>query len=633
MIRLLSGDCRDVLATLPAESVQCVVCSPPYYGLRDYGTALWDGGDAACDHTRPSTKVGNATTLRLDGREHVGLYDGEKATEPGYPFRDTCGKCGAVRVDRQIGLESDPETYLATMVGVFREIKRVLRKDGTAWVNLGSSYASGGKRASRSPLRERVPAYDSGGTEPSGLTVPDYAYSDLDDEPLDGFLSHRDRSPDTPLPPQLSSLHCESVNAHGSEPLASTREVPSLFDVLASTSLSSSQNAQDACGLGERVSAGLSDGQTLPDAGHQSGDSLASPFASRSSSAVSQDQPPSTLYTVETDGSSASRTEGRGAGSISCNCGSCGICFAYSAIPMLQFKAKDLMMMPELFALALQADGWYIRSSIIWHKPNPMPESVSDRPTSAYEMVYLLTRSSRYYYDNDAVRERQDEPWRSTGRIEDMGSKDVLAGINGGFGLDGQRPREYNPAGRNLRNVWTIATHAYPAAHFATFPPELAERCIKAGTSERGACAQCGKPWGRVTERGDLVPTDKTYNKRAYGPREGYDSNDLGSARAARGHRARMAYENTTTGWSPGCDHDAACVPCTVLDPFAGAGTTLLVADRLQRDAIGIELNTAYTEMAMERCRADAPLFTSFPPAEPPEDMRMADLFTDMAAD
>ena len=88
----------------------------------------------------------------------------------------------------------------------------------------------------------------------------------------------------------------------------------------------------------------------------------------------------------------------------------------------------------------------------------------------------------------------------------------------------------------------------------------------------------------------------------------------------------------TTTGWSPGCQCNADVVPCTILDPFAGAGTTLLVADRMQRDAVGIELNVAYTEMAMERCRQDAPLFTAFPPAEPPEDERMADLF-DMAAD
>jgi hypothetical protein len=167
-------------------------------------------------------------------------------------------------------------------------------------------------------------------------------------------------------------------------------------------------------------------------------------------------------------------------------------------------KPKDLVGMPWRLAFALQADGWWLRSDIIWSKPNPMPESVTDRPTSAHEHVFLLTRSAKYYYDADAVREDSAAPEGSAQRYGSaffVGPKHE----SGGYSANGQTHtagmKQFNGS-RNLRNVWTIATHAYPDAHFATFPPELAERCIKAGTSERGACAACGKPWGRVTERG-----------------------------------------------------------------------------------------------------------------------------------
>jgi hypothetical protein len=257
-----------------------------------------------------------------------------------------------------------------------------------------------------------------------------------------------------------------------------------------------------------------------------------------------------------------------------------------------------------------------------------MPESVNSRPTSAHEHVFLLTRSARYFYDAEAVREPVEEPWRSTGKLERHGSKDVEAGINGGFGLDGIRPRIYNPAGRNLRNVWTIPTHPYAQAHFATYPPQLAERCIRAGTSERGACSQCGKPWVRVTQASGGI----------LGKSWGNHGDDLTQGNASAGlalnRRTEEPYQRTTTGWSAACACNAGDpVPCTVLDPFAGAGTTLLVADRLQRDAIGIELNPSYTEMAMQRCRDDAPLFTAFPPAEDPEETRMVDLFANLDAD
>jgi len=300
---------------------------------------------------------------------------------------------------------------------------------------------------------------------------------------------------------------------------------------------------------------------------------------------------------------------------------------------MLRFKAKDLMMMPHLLALALQADGWWVRSAIVWAKPNPMPESVSDRPTSAYEMVYLLSKAARYFYDADAVREPQTE-----GTLERFGNGAAprKPGIKQG-GSD-RKSRSFDEAtpdailanGRNLRNVWTIPTHAYSDAHFATFPPALVERCIRAGTSDRGCCAACGAPWVRVTERSNGL-AGKSWHDHVDDERRG----QRGGASAYRGDD-RKAYEAngvTTTGWRASCACEADVVPCTVLDPFVGSGTTALVADRLQRDAIGIDLSIDYAAMAQRRLEDDCPLFTSWAPAETDaQDERMRDLFS-VAAD
>jgi DNA modification methylase len=196
-------------------------------------------------------------------------------------------------------------------------------------------------------------------------------------------------------------------------------------------------------------------------------------------------------------------------------------------------KPKDLLMIPARVALALQADGWWLRSDIIWHKPNAMPESVTDRPTSAHEHVFLLSKSERYFYDADAIREafttemRGEPHSKAYGRKTKDDKADRAATGSSGAGF------VRNDGGRNARNVWTIATQPFGEAHFATMAPDLAERCIKAGT----------KP-------GDAV-----------------------------------------------------------LDPFGGAGTTGLVADRLNRHAVLIELNPEYAAMAERRLSQDAGLF------------------------
>jgi len=290
------GDCLSILREQFAdESVQCCVTSPPYWGLRDYG------------------------------------------------------------VEGQLGLEATPELYVAKMVEVFREVKRVLKADGTLWINLGDTYSTG-----------------SGGN-------------------------------------QTESLKQQSNGGTNMSP----RE-------------------------------------------------------------------------------------------------------AYKGLP-----TKNLVGIPWCVAFALQADGWYLRSDIIWHKPNPMPESVTDRCTKSHEYLFLFAKSERYYYDAEAIAEPTNYPEGSWGRSkcydgDETGKLKSFYG-NGSQWKGGET--------RNKRTVWTIATQPYSEAHFATFPPKLIEPCILAGCPSGGL----------------------------------------------------------------------------VLDPFAGSGTTIQVAQQLGRQGVGIELNPAYITLAEAR--------------------------------
>ena len=308
--KIYQGDCIDVLKTMPSESVNCCITSPPYYGLRDYGQ------------------------------------------------------------DGQIGLEETPEAFVQKLVEVFREVKRVLKDDGTLWLNLGDSYWGGGWRG-----------------------------SDLNDNSGDIQKGHK-------------GTHC---------------------------------------------------GATMP------------------------------------------QMKGKNN----------------------TYKPKDLVGIPWMVAFALRADGWYLRQDIIWHKPNPMPESVTDRCTKSHEYIFLLSKSQKYFYDADAIKEK---------------SKDVsLARAKSGWNptklnvsVNGANNESFETMGTrwvdeyaNKRSVWTITTKSFYEAHFATFPEDLIVPCIKAGCPEGGV----------------------------------------------------------------------------VLDPFGGAGTTALVAHKLRRDWVLIELSPDYIKIAEKRLR------------------------------
>ncbi len=434
---LYQGDVREVLASLPDESVHTVITSPPYWlwGLRDYGTGLWEGGDEGCDHQHPPKEQRKFTNGRGEGVDDE--YAGSNLTS--WTTRDAtvksgeCPKgCGARRVDQQLGLEPTPDEYVANMVAVFREVKRVLRRDGTCWLNIGDSYAT-------------TMTSDRHFTQPTGP----------------------DGTPATKHPPQFGGMN----------------------------------------------------------------------------TAVSG------------------------------------------------LKPKDLVGIPWRLAFALQADGWYLRSDIIWSKPNPMPESVTDRPTKAHEYIFLLTRSPRYFFDQEAVRETEENGWA---RRLDVGkqSRGRLGDHTGAY-VDGSGS---NPtAGRNVRSVWEIATQPYAEAHFATFPEALVERCIKAGTSERGCCPVCGAAWERET--------DVSYEKS---PVHGAGSvvgrhYETGANNFDGAGMPRLNKRVETTGWRPTCDHGHQPVPCVVLDPFMGSGTTPLVARRHGRKTIGIELKPDYCALAARR--------------------------------
>ena len=268
--------------------------------------------------------------------------------------------------------------------------------------------------------------------------------------------------------------------------------------------------------------------------------------------------------------------------------------------------AKNLMGQPWRVAFALQDDGWILRSAIVWHKLNPMPESARDRPTSAYEMVFLFSKSQRYFYDAAAVMEPQSA--LTLERFTDAQGRPLPntrpvsgGGKAGGSARHNRAWEDSTPEGimpgamRNARNVWTFPIQGRKDAHFATFPDELPRRAILAATPEAGVCAECGAPWARIVER-ELTPlpgrkrmTIRHETRKALtGPTPDYGAL-MGNSLV------------TTKGWEPSCACNASTVPATVLDPFVGSGTTVAVAQSLGRRGIGVDLNPDYLAIAQRR--------------------------------
>ena len=274
------------------------------------------------------------------------------------------------------------------------------------------------------------------------------------------------------------------------------------------------------------------------------------------------------------------------------------------------FFEKQLQGIPWKVAFALQAAKWWLRSDIVWAKGlsflpdyagSAMPESVTDRPTKGHEYLFLLTKSARYFYDNEAVKEPASYDGRNKTAMNGSakyanctapGQTEQTRNAKGAERWPSLTPDGL--PGRNLRTVWAINPGNYPDAHFATFPTALVEPCILAGTSAHGVCPACGAPWVRVVERTDQPLSSakgSRFDRGKTGERDGGDRTQSGDR-----------FVSTTTGWRPSCDCDAGdAIPATVLDPFAGSGTTLAVAVQHKRSAIGIELNPEYVELIHKR--------------------------------
>ena len=257
-----------------------------------------------------------------------------------------------------------------------------------------------------------------------------------------------------------------------------------------------------------------------------------------------------------------------------------------------ELKQKNMMLIPQRLIIALQDDGWIIRSDIIWHKPNPMPESVKDRPTKAHEHIFLLTKSPKYYYDAEAIKEPAVYPHNEekSATTRKRMPTDKVNGIR-------DRTKSYNKK-RNKRSVWSIPTHSYSGAHFATFPPKLPEICIKAGTSDHGVCSGCGAGWIRVVQKtGTGGKSWHSHIDDLKGERKTIDGKPAGSHIRENYYKLR----SKTKGWEPGCDCNAEIVPAIVVDPFNGSGTTPAKAQELGRIGVGFDLSFQYCKLALER--------------------------------
>lgn len=297
-----------------------------------------------------------------------------------------------------------------------------------------------------------------------------------------------------------------------------------------------------------------------------------------------------------------------------------------------RLKSKNVVGIPWRLALALQDDGWYLRQDLIWAKPNPMPESVRDRCVKAHEYLFLLTKNERYYFDVHAIREASvgkrtpgkfPSGWATGSEPHDAVGFSAAVGRSKASGPKPDAPQE---ATRNPRSVWTIQLHPFKGAHFATFPLALVERCVKAGASSGGCCVTCGAPRTRVVEKGAPLEAQKrAAGADAAGGYQGHATKAFEAAGAQNASDVKRRIlegmrERITVGWKPSCRCAAGIDRCVVLDPFAGAATTGVAAQRLGHVFVGVELNPDYVAIARARMALEASAC----------EVPLRDIFTDM---
>jgi len=677
--KVIVGHVLAELKRMPAESVHCVVTSPPYWGLRDYKLEpqVWDG-DPACSHKwdaidlSPEPNAGNWTQAEngpglQSGRPQTRFRgDIDAAREGRSAWREIvtpaanglvnnsmqgetlsgnsatrsprtsaiCERCGAWL--GSLGLEPTPDLYVQHIVQVFREVRRVLRDDGVMFLNMGDCYYSDpsngrgggstlqGGKPHLSGARRRVRPYDISGKVPAGSQENDCSLTHLCDECLGVFVSRNSHNDGQPALGSVFDSLCPNPAHMGSVPDHRAKRGFSSQIEQGRSSSATSDRKQDADHASAQHSdvqestIGESSGLRRDECWHCDNCGTCLSVARSSTRDVR-------LCARKSDRMSGNSLRFRPSDGRADNGFGDEAYLDYSTVYRL--KPKDLVGMPWRVAFALQADGWWLRSDIVWAKPNPMPESVTDRPTKAHEFLFLLTKSAQYFYDADAIREPAvygyddsfvrgwgiaDEPrtaaeFNQNGRREEHRRKTIENPHAGGRrqAPEPGEPNAFHPFGRNKRTVWEIATEPFPEAHFATFPQMLVHPCILAGTSERGCCSQCGAPWERVTEvvgetQGTLGDHPRNVDRSGV-----YSQGGVGGQSPHTGlHQTGMVQFSNTVGWEPTCRCRQKTVPCTVLDPFCGSGTTLLVASKNGRSSIGIDLQEDYVRLILRRLEA-----------------------------
>lgn len=458
--RILEGHFLDVARAIPDASVHVCVTSPPYYGLRSYGTEpqIWlpDKNAESCNHDWQPIKQYKDSWRR--GVASAGFYS-DKTRMPTQRNRtpqelhdgrwtktEYCATCNAWR--GELGQEPSPALYIEHLVQVFAEVWRILRPDGTLWVNIGDSHYN-------------------------------YRPGKHDDARAQGYN------------------RLTNGNARG---------IPS--------------------------------------------------FTAKRG------------YKIE------------------------------------GLKEKDLIGVPWMVAFALREFGWYWRSECHWIKPNPLSESVEDRPTKNHEAILLFSKSESYFYDKWAITEPP------------TGNAHSRLGKNGnGTGKRLLSPESRNndsyragtagvicPGGRNKRTFWVMNVQGYPDdEHYAAFAEALPETCIKAGSSEVGCCSACGAPWKRIVLKPEKALSDKDNLEDRWRRTARERGIDIDNA---------ITGDSITLGWRRGCAcYAGSPVSCRVLDPFSGRGTTGTVAVRFGRDFVGTDLKPDYVTMSRKNIHAEAPLW------------------------
>ena len=428
--KIICGHILDVLNNLPDEHVDMLMTSVPYWGLRDYGedtATIWGGVDKNCEHEwqqhyQPRKGGKNLPENPPNVRANIVIQSSSLRNED--INTQFCSKCGAWH--GQLGLEPTPELYIEHLRMVFAEVKRLLKKIGTCWVNIGDTYASGKSRYNSSPHT----------------------------------LSGKGRD----------------------EPMSWNK--PDLYK----------QGYQDKC----------------------------------------------------------------------------------------------MCMIPERFAFMMIDLGYILRNKIIWHKPNPMPSSVKDRFNTTYEMLYFFSKSRKYWFDLDVVRENHKP--ESLNRVKGNwnGHREPMSSYQG---MDIKRM--CNPSGKNPGDFWSIKTQPFPEAHFAVFPEKLCEKPILAGCPAE-VCKHCGKARERILGNGEKITSGGFGSKTA----------DHIGLSASSGIRSKTWNVYETIGWTNcQCECENKYEPGVIIDPFGGSGTVGVVAEKLGRSSILIDIKKDYCEMAFKRLK------------------------------